>query len=109
MDQYFLASELAFYAPDPNAAVNDVTAAHLFGHVGLMFGRWTSPTVERGRALLLISWDADDLDSPEVRAAVEELGSIQEGELRRDERFVRRYYLRFAFGYLGIPPKSGGS
>jgi dolichol-phosphate mannosyltransferase len=106
MDRYFLASELAFYAPDPNAAVNDVTAAHLFGHVGLMYERWTSPTAERGRALLLISWDADDLDSPEVRAGVEQLGSLQEGELRRGGRFVRRYYYRFAFGYLGIPPKS---
>ena len=106
MDQYYLASELTFYAPDPNAAVNDVTAAHLFGHVGLMYERWTSPAAELGRALLLISWDADDLDSPEVRAGVEELGPLQEGELRRDERFVRRYYYRFALGYSGIPPKS---
>jgi dolichol-phosphate mannosyltransferase len=106
MDQYFLASELAFYAPDPNAPMSDVTAAHLFGHVGLMYERWTSPAAERGRALLLVSWDADDLDTPEVRAGVEELGSLQEGELRRDERFVRRYYYRFAFGYLGIPSKS---
>ena len=106
MDQYFLASELAFYAPDPNAAVNDVTAAQLFGHVGLMYRLWNSPTAARGRALLLVSWDADDLESPEVRAGVEALGSIQEGELRRDGRFVRRYYYRFAFGYLGFPPKS---
>jgi dolichol-phosphate mannosyltransferase len=105
MDQYFLASELVFYAPDPNAAVSDVTAAQLFGHVGLMYERWTSPAAERGRALLLISWDANDLDSPEVRASVEELGSVQEGELRRGGRFVRRYYYRFAFGYSGIPPK----
>jgi dolichol-phosphate mannosyltransferase len=106
MDRYFLASELAFYAPDPNAAVSDVTAAHLFGHVGLMYERWTPPAAELGRELLLISWDADDLDSPEVRAGVKELGPLQEGELRRDERFVRRYYYRFAFGYSGIPPKS---
>jgi dolichol-phosphate mannosyltransferase len=103
MDRYFLASELAFYAPDPNAAVSDVTAAHLFGHVGLMYERWTSPAAERGRALLLVSWDAEELDLPEVHAGVEELGSLQEGELRRDGRFVRRYYYRFALGYLGIP------
>lgn len=104
MGSYLLAGELTFYAPDPNAAISDVTAAHLFGRVGLMYERWTSPTAERGRALLLVSWDADDLDSPEVRAGVKELGSLQEGELRRDERFVRRYYYRFAFGYLGFPP-----
>ena len=106
MDQYFLASELAFYAPDPSTALSDVTAADLFGHVGLMYERWTPPAAERGRALLLISWDADDLDSPEVRAGVEKLGSVEEGELRRDGRFVRRYYYRFAYDYLGIPPKS---
>ena len=106
MDRYFLASELAFYSRDPGAAASDVTAANLFGHVGLMYERWTAPTAELGRALLLISWNAEDLDSPEVRAGVERLGPLQEGELRRDERFVRRYYYRFAFGYLGFPPKS---
>ena len=105
MDRYFLASELAFYAPGPDAVVSDVTAAHLFGHVGLMYERWTPPAAERGRALLLVSWDADDLDAPEVRAGVEELGPLQQAELRRNGRFVRRYYYRFAFGYLGIPPK----
>ena len=89
MDRYFLASELAFYAPDPDAAVSDVTAAHLFGRVGLMYERWTSPAAARGRPLLLVSWDANDLDAPEVRAGVEQLGPLQEGELRRNERFVR--------------------
>jgi dolichol-phosphate mannosyltransferase len=105
MDRYFLASELAFYAPGPDAVVSDVTAAHLFGHVGLMYERWTPPAAERGRALLLVSWDADDLDAPEVRAGVEELGPLQQAELRRNGRFVRRYYYRFASGYLGIPPQ----
>ncbi len=106
MDRYFLASELAFYAPDRNLSVRDVTAAHLFGHVGLMFERWTPPAAERGRALLLVSWDAADLDSPEVRAGVERLGSIQEGELLRGGRPIRPYYYRLAFDYLGVPPKS---
>jgi hypothetical protein len=71
-----------------------------------MDGRWTCANAARGRALLLISWDADEIDSPEVHAGVEDLGSLQEGELRRDGRLVRRYYYRFASGYLGIPPKS---
>ena len=106
MDRYFLASELAFYAPDRKASVRDVTAAHLFGHVGLMFERWTPPAAERGRALLLVSWNAADLDLPEVRAGVERLGSIQEGELRRNGQTIRPYYYRFAFDYLGAPPKS---
>jgi len=39
---------------------------------------------------------------PEVPCrVVDELGSLQEGELRRDEsRFVRRYYYRFAFWFM---------
>jgi dolichol-phosphate mannosyltransferase len=51
MDQYFLAGELAFYAPDSGKAVNETTSAHLFGHVGLMYERWFPPAAERGRVL----------------------------------------------------------
>jgi dolichol-phosphate mannosyltransferase len=105
MDRYFLASELSFYAPDPNLAEKDVTAAHLFGHVGLMYERWTPSAAERGRGLLLVAWNANDLDAPEVREGVEELGPTQEGELRRNRHLIRRYYYRFASGYLGFPPE----
>ena len=104
MDHYFLASELAFYAPDPDKAVSETTSAHLFGHVGLMYERWFPQAAQRGRSLLLVAWQAAELEAPEVRAAVEGLAPVQAGELRRNGHFIRRYYYRFAYGYRGLPP-----
>jgi len=105
MDRNFLASELAFYAPDPDEAVSETTSAHLFGQVGLMYEYWFPPAAERGRTLLLVAWHAADLEAPEVRAGIEGLAPIHEGELRRNGTFIRRYYYRIAYGYRGFPPE----
>jgi dolichol-phosphate mannosyltransferase len=103
MDRYFLASELAFYAPNPRAAVRGTTNASLFGRLGLMYERWLPPSAERGRTLLLVAWHAADLDAPDVQAAVEALAPVQAGELRRNGILVRPYYYRFAYGYRTYP------
>jgi dolichol-phosphate mannosyltransferase len=99
MDRYFLASELAFYSPDRPNVGGGTTSAHLFGQVGLMFERWFPPSSARGRTLLLVAWQDADLEAPEVRAGVEELAPIHEGELLRHGNFIRHYYYRFAHGY----------
>jgi dolichol-phosphate mannosyltransferase len=105
MDRYFIASEVAFYAPDSDEAVSETTSAHLFGRVGLMYEYWFPPAAERGRTLLLVAWDATDLDAPKVRAGVERLAPVHDGELRRNGKFIRSYYYRFAYGYRGFPPE----
>jgi len=102
MDRNFIASELAFYAPDPRKSVSETTNANLFGQVGLMYELWFPPEAERGRTLLLVAWHAEDLATPVVQAGVDRLGPIKEGELRRDSELIRRYYYRFAFGYRGL-------
>jgi dolichol-phosphate mannosyltransferase len=102
MDRYFLASELAFYAPNPHDAVRGTTNASLFGRLGLMYERWVPPCAERGRTLLLLAWDAADLDSPDVQAAVEALAPVQTGELWRNGILIRPYYYRFAYGYRAL-------
>jgi dolichol-phosphate mannosyltransferase len=104
MDPYFLAGELAFYAPDPNKAATKTASGHLFGHTGLMYERWFPLEAERGRALLLVAWDPDVLDSPEVRGGVESLAAVQVGDLTRNGRPIRRFYYRFAYGYRGLTP-----
>jgi dolichol-phosphate mannosyltransferase len=103
MDLYFLASELAFYSPNPIEAVGQTTSAHLFGREGLMYARWFPIPAQRGRTLLLVAWRAADLEAPDVRAAVATLGPIHAGELRRNGNLVRPYFYRFAYGYLAIP------
>jgi hypothetical protein len=105
MDSYFLAGELAFYAPNPREAVGETTSAHLFGEVGLMYERWFPRSAERGRTLLLVAWHAADLGAPEVRASVDALAPVHAGELRRNGNFVRPFYYRFAYGYRGLAPE----
>jgi dolichol-phosphate mannosyltransferase len=105
MDRYFLASELAFYAPNPREAVRETTSASLFGRSGLMYERWFPPSSQRGRTLLLVAWHETDLDTPDVRASVDTLAPVQAGALRRNGNLIRPYYYRFAQGYRGFPPE----
>ena len=106
MDRYAIASELAFYAPDRAKSVSETTSAHLFGQVGLMYERWFPVDRQEGRTLLLVAWDRSDLASERLAPSVERLGPIEEGLIMRDDRVIRHYYYRLAYGYRAIrePP-----
>ncbi len=101
MDRYAIASELAFYAPDRAKSVAATSSAHLFGQVGLMYERWFPIDRQKGRTLLLVAWDREDLASERLNSSVERLDPIQEGELRRDHAIIRPYYYRLVYGYRG--------
>ena len=101
MDRYVIASELAFYARDRVNALANTSSAHLFGGSGLMYERWVPAQRQRGRTLLLVSFDAKSLDARSVRAAVGALGPIERLPLRRGGEFIRDAYYRFASGYRG--------
>jgi dolichol-phosphate mannosyltransferase len=103
LDRYELASELAFYAPDHARSVSQTSSGSLFGGVGLMYSLWFPAQSARGRNLLLVGWDAQDLDKEAIRARVARLGPIQEGVLTRNGQPVRHYYYRFAYGYEAAP------
>jgi dolichol-phosphate mannosyltransferase len=106
MDRYAIASELAFYAPDRNQSVNETSSGHLFGQMGLMYERWFPLAAERGRTLLLVAWNREDLEGDRLQSSVEWLEPISEGTLMRDGEVIRRYYHRLARGYRGFaaPP-----
>jgi len=109
MDRYVTASELAFYGPDQARSVADTSSAHLFGGQGLMYEQWFPAERQRGRALLLVAWDKNSLESDSIRAAVEELGPVDSGTLTRGGRPIRDYYYRLARGYRGpAQPIKGG-
>jgi dolichol-phosphate mannosyltransferase len=103
MDRYAIASELAFYSPDHVKAVSEISSAHLFGQVGLMYERWFPLAQEKGRTLLLVAWKREDLSGDEVQASVDSLEPIKEGVLTRGNGVIRRYYYRIARGYRGLP------
>ena len=101
MDRYAIASELAFYTPDQASGVGRTSSGHLFGQVGLMYERWFPPADEKGRNLVLVAWNREDLASDRVVSAVERLDPIQEGVLTRGDGIIRRFYYRLAYGYRG--------
>ncbi|MDE1922344.1 MAG: glycosyltransferase family 39 protein [Gammaproteobacteria bacterium] len=104
MDRYVIASELAFYAPNRVDALANTSSAHLFGGSGLMYELWVPAKRQRGRTLLLVSFNAQSLDAKSVRAAVRELGPIERLPLRRGNTPIRDAYYRFASGYRGPAP-----
>lgn len=103
MDRYGIASELAFYAPDRAKSVGEISSAHLFGNIGLMYEKWFPLGPQVGRTLLLVAWDRDDLAAARVQSNVARLEPIKSGVLMRDSHVIRQYYYRVAHGYRGFP------
>jgi dolichol-phosphate mannosyltransferase len=99
MDRYAIASELAFYGAERTKSPVETSSAHLFGGIGLMYERWTPPSLQQGRTLLLVAWDPKDLTGYAVESHVESLGPVEQEELTRDGMPVRRYYYRLAYNY----------
>jgi dolichol-phosphate mannosyltransferase len=99
MDRYAIASEIAFYGTQTSGTLLQTSNSVLFDGVGLMYQRWTPPSSEAGRDLLLVAWDAGELDDALLQSKVERLGPVQKEELQRDGRFVRLYYHRMAYNY----------
>jgi dolichol-phosphate mannosyltransferase len=100
MDRYAIASELAFYLPDRARAVSETTSGHLFGQVGLMYERWFPAARQSGRQLLLIAWSPTELSDRALADRVERLDPIQQRLLTRDNRLIRPFYYRVAYGFL---------
>jgi dolichol-phosphate mannosyltransferase len=99
MDRYAIASEIAFYGTRASGIQLETSNSVLFGGIGLMYQRWTPPSDESGRDLLLVAWDAGELNDALLEPQVERLGPIREEALQRDGRFVRHYYHRMAYNY----------
>jgi dolichol-phosphate mannosyltransferase len=104
MDRYEIASELAFYAPDQARSVSQTSSDTLFGGVGLMYARWFPAKEAGGRTVLLVGWNARDLEGPKVESRLRRLDPIREGVLTRDGRLIRRYYYRLGYDYRAAAP-----
>jgi dolichol-phosphate mannosyltransferase len=99
MDRYAIASELAFYGGAHTATGLQTANSHLFGGMGLMYGRWLPPKSQNGRNLLLVAWSPGELDDKFIHARVERLGPIEDDVLMRGGVLIRHYYHRMAFNY----------
>jgi dolichol-phosphate mannosyltransferase len=106
MDRYAIASELAFYGGARLPSGLTTANSHLFGGMGLMYGRWVPPASQEHRNLLLVAWDRRELEDKEVAAHVARFGPIEDDVLTREGKVVRHYYHRLAFDYRSIADSS---
>jgi len=103
MDRYMLASELAFYAQDERPPAIETASRNLFALDALMYEQWVPAERERGRTLLLVGWNPEDLSGERIASRVARLGPLLQGTLLRDGTFVRHYYYRAAYGFGESP------
>ena len=103
MDRDFIASEAAFYAPDPARAVRETTGAHLFGGVSLMYAYWFPVREQKDATLLLVSFDRTDLNSSRVRLRCASLGPVETTWLQVNGRPVRPVYTQAAYHFRDKP------
>ncbi|MES1944544.1 dolichyl-phosphate beta-D-mannosyltransferase [Salinisphaera sp. PC39] len=107
MDKYFISSELAFYDPHHDS-LSEVTGQHLFGADSLMWRWWAPCAAVRGRDLLLIAFEWDELVKDDLTSYVAELGPIRSREVRKNGRIVARYFYRLGHGYRGHAAHGAG-
>ncbi|HMH29147.1 MAG TPA: glycosyltransferase family 39 protein [Steroidobacteraceae bacterium] len=99
MDRYAIASELGFYGGARMPSGLQTANSHLFGGMGLMYGRWLPPKSQDGRNLLLVAFSPGELDDKFIHARVETLGPIEDDVLMRNGVLIRHYYQRMAYNY----------
>ena len=103
MDKYNLASELAFYrrqdGEGTQAAVANTASRHLFGGGALMYEIWSRPEEQRGRTMILVSFDPRSLSDESVGRWVEDAGPVVERPVKKLGVPAGRYYYRVVDGY----------
>ena len=99
MDRYAIASELGFYGGARMPSGLQTANSHLFGGMGLMYGRWLPPKSQDGRNLLLVAFSPGELDDKFIHARVATLGPIEDDVLMRNGVLIRHYYQRMAYNY----------
>ena len=99
MDRDFIASEVAFYSPDPSRAVRETTGAHLFEGDSLMYAYWFPPPLENGGMMLLVAFDRKELLAPRIARHSLATDPVEEHALQINGKAVRTYYTRVVSGY----------
>lgn len=99
LDRDFIASEAAFYAPDPAQAIRATTGAHLFGGISLMYAYWFPVREQEGATLLLVSFDAKDLNSIRARMHCRPLGPVETAWIQVNGKPVRPYYTQAGYHF----------
>lgn len=106
MDKYHLASQVAFYRAKhegvediPGESWNATTSRHLFGMSALMYEFWFEPSPLAGSTVIMVAFDAEDIDAESVGAWFHDLSDIVELPITKNNRPVHTFYWRIGTGY----------
>lgn len=106
MDKYHLASQMAFYRAKHEGAEDQAgeswhatTSRHLFGLSALMYEYWFDTEPLAGSTMIMVSFDAEDIDDDSVGAWFRDLSDIVELPITKNDRPVHTFYWRIGTGY----------
>jgi dolichol-phosphate mannosyltransferase len=99
LDQYWLASQASFYAPDGGKELPDVAALSLVGGSSLMWDVWTSPAQAKGRDAVVISFSKNRLDEGRVTQRFSTMGEINKEVLTNSLGEIGHFYRRVGYNY----------
>jgi dolichol-phosphate mannosyltransferase len=66
IDKYWISSQTSFYVDRDKRTIDNVGGQHLFGYNGLMWQYWMPADSVYGDIVLVISFESDELDDPNI-------------------------------------------
>jgi dolichol-phosphate mannosyltransferase len=100
LDSYFVSSELAFYEPEPHEVAN-VSGRHLVGGRSLMWAWWQPRDDARGRDVILVGFDRDELSDARLSPYFERLGEERDEPLLAKGHVISWLHYRVGYSYRG--------
>lgn len=94
MDQYFLASEMAFYVR-PSGVVSDSSVGRsAIGDASLMYDYWYPAAQSHGKVAILVSLDRNELQQADLASHFLQLGTVQEQAVTKRGVPVGHFFFR---------------
>ncbi|HUU47140.1 MAG TPA: glycosyltransferase family 39 protein [Acidobacteriota bacterium] len=102
MDKYWIASQASFYdIPDEDSLV-EFAGRNVVGRSALMWSEWVQADRVSDRTMILVGFEADDLEKRMISGSFSTLGPIVTQKITRGSREAGRFYWRQASAYT--PP-----
>jgi len=114
-DNYFLASEMAFYARQAQRIRDNSIGLSAIGGSSLMYDIWHPAKTVRGSTAVLVSLKRNELEQDDIPRYFSRLTDIQEQVVRKNGVIVGSFYYRVGYNLGGCEnagmqcaPSSGG-
>lgn len=108
MDQYFLASEMAFYVRPDGIPTADSVGRSAIGSRSLMYDVWFPPGVSNGKTALMVSLGKGELERPDLASRFSRLTGIRERIVEKSGRKIGSFYYRVGYDLRTCPLDGGG-